>query len=173
MIIWALVYQFTVGTVCYSLVVELSTRRLQIRTVMLGRNLYNIVGIICSVLTPHLLNSSAWNWQNYAGFFWAGICFLCIIYTYFRILEPRGRTFAEPDLLFERNVPARKFATTQVDTFDERVDEHVIARHRDSVAAVQHVEREKWKETRPINDWMCSVLKDCFMLALTKLLKCI
>ena len=52
MIIWAAVYQLTVGTVCYSLVAEISTRRLQIKTVVLGRNLYNVVGIICSVLTP-------------------------------------------------------------------------------------------------------------------------
>ena len=79
MIIWALCYQLTVGTVCYSLVAELSTRRLQIKTVVLGRNLYNVVGIICSVLTPYMLNPGAWNWGNYTGFFWAGICFLCIV----------------------------------------------------------------------------------------------
>lgn len=56
MIVWAAIYQLTVGTVCYSLVAEVSTRRLQIKTVVLGRNLYNIVGIICSVLTPYMLN---------------------------------------------------------------------------------------------------------------------
>jgi SP family general alpha glucoside:H+ symporter-like MFS transporter len=39
MIVWALCYQLTVGTVCYSLVGELSSRRLQIKTVVLGRNL--------------------------------------------------------------------------------------------------------------------------------------
>jgi len=39
MLIWAAFYQCTVGTVCYSLVAELSTRRLQIKTVVLGRNL--------------------------------------------------------------------------------------------------------------------------------------
>lgn len=39
MIGWALFYQLTVGTVCYSLVSELSSRRLQIKTVVLGRNL--------------------------------------------------------------------------------------------------------------------------------------
>ena len=70
MLVWALCYQLSVGTVCYSLVAELSTRRLQIKTVVLGRNLYNVVGIICSVLTPYMLNPSAWNWGNYTGFFW-------------------------------------------------------------------------------------------------------
>jgi MFS transporter, SP family, general alpha glucoside:H+ symporter len=39
MLCWSLCYQLSVGTVCYSLVGELSTRRLQIKTVVLGRNL--------------------------------------------------------------------------------------------------------------------------------------
>jgi SP family general alpha glucoside:H+ symporter-like MFS transporter len=39
MVAWALIYQLTVGTVAYSLVSEMSSRRLQIKTVVLGRNL--------------------------------------------------------------------------------------------------------------------------------------
>ncbi|EQK98556.1 maltose permease [Ophiocordyceps sinensis CO18] len=129
MIVWALIYQLTVGTVCYSLVSELSSRRLQIKTVVLGRNLYNTVGIVTGVLTPYMLNPSAWDWSNFAGFFWAGICFLCIIYTYFRLPEPRGRTFAELDVLFEKRVSARKFATTDVDVFHETVEEKVMKQY--------------------------------------------
>ncbi|PKY01491.1 putative transporter [Aspergillus campestris IBT 28561] len=122
MLIWAMFYQLTVGTVAYSLVAEFSTRRLQIKTVVLGRNLYNVVAIICGVLTPYMLNPDAWDWGNYAGFFWGGICFCCIVYTYFRVPEPMGRSFAELDLLFERNVSARKFASTSVDVFDETIE---------------------------------------------------
>ncbi|KAH6611722.1 hypothetical protein B0J18DRAFT_83878 [Chaetomium sp. MPI-SDFR-AT-0129] len=118
---WALMYQLTVGTVCYSLVGELSTRRLQIKTVALGRVFYIIVNIICSIITPYMLNPGAWDWRNFAGFFWAGLCFLCVIYTYFRVPEPTGRSFAELDLLFEKGVSARKFATTQVNVFAEDV----------------------------------------------------
>lgn len=55
---------------------------------------------------------------NYAGFFWAGSCFLSIVYTYFRLPEPKGRSFAELDVLFERKISARKFATTEVDVFE-------------------------------------------------------
>ncbi|PNP40339.1 hypothetical protein TGAMA5MH_07666 [Trichoderma gamsii] len=126
MVVWALFYQLTVGTVCYSLVGELSSRRLQIKTVVLARNLYNIVGIITNVLTPYMLNPTAWNWSNYTGFFWGGICFCCIIYTYFRLPEPRGRTFAEIDVLFEKGVSARNFASTKVDVFHESIDEKVM-----------------------------------------------
>ncbi|KAH8712212.1 general substrate transporter [Phaeosphaeriaceae sp. PMI808] len=119
MIVWAMFYQLTVGTVCYSLVAELSSRRLQIKTVVLGRNLYNVIGIITSVLTPYMLNPGAWNWGNFAGFFWAASCFLSIIYTFFRMPEPKDRSFAELDLLFEKRVSARKFATTSVNVFEE------------------------------------------------------
>ncbi|KAJ9629458.1 hypothetical protein H2203_001832 [Taxawa tesnikishii (nom. ined.)] len=138
MLIWALCYQLSVGTVCYSLVAELSTRRLQIKTVVLGRNLYNVVGIICGVFTPYMLNPGAWDWGNYTGFFWGGICFLCIIYTYFRVPEPAGRTFAELDLLFERGVNARKFASTKVDVFDETVEGSVV---HDKLEGITHTEK--------------------------------
>ncbi|KAJ5787507.1 hypothetical protein N7457_002497 [Penicillium paradoxum] len=147
MLVWALCYQLTVGTVCYSLVAELSTRRLQIKTVVLGRNLYNIVGIICGVLTPYMLNPSAWDWGNYAGFFWGGICFCCIIYTYFRVPEPRGRTFAELDMLFERGVSARKFATTHVDVFDENIAGHVIDDYRTEKNAMTDVNQLEKNDT--------------------------
>lgn len=142
MIVWAMFYQLTVGTVCYSLVAELSTRRLQIKTVVLGRNLYNVVGIICNVVTPYMLNPSAWNWKNYTGFFWAAICFCCIIYTYFRLPEPRGRTFAELDLLFEKGVSARKFATTDIDVFGETHVEDTATFHHyeEKMEAVQRRE---------------------------------
>ncbi|TKX19000.1 sugar transporter-like protein 41 [Elsinoe australis] len=126
MLCWALSYQLTVGTVCYSLVAELPTRRLQVKTVVLGRALYIVVNIVCSVLTPYMLNPGAWDWGNYAGFFWSGSCFLCIVYVYFRVPEPVGRTFAELDILFDRKVPARRFQKTKVDAFDEVVGaEHI------------------------------------------------
>ncbi|KAF2274245.1 putative MFS alpha-glucoside transporter [Westerdykella ornata] len=141
MMVWALIYQLTVGTVCYSLVAELSTRRLQIKTVVLGRNLYNVVGIICAVLSPYMLNPGAWNWSNYTGFFWGGICFLCIIYTYFRLPEPRGRTFAELDMLFEKGVSARKFASTRIDVFEESSVEDTATFHRYEDVAHVGVER--------------------------------
>lgn len=138
---WALFYQLTVGTVCYSLVSEVSTRRLQIKTIVLGRNLYNIVGIISSVLTPYMLNPSAWDWGNYAGFFWGSSCFLCIVYTYFRVPEPKGRTFAELDLLFEQRISARKFASTEVDVFGEMVDEGVMGDYEEKLEISQHERR--------------------------------
>lgn len=48
------------------------------------------------------------------------------MYTYFRLPEPNGRTFAELDVLFERRISARKFAETEVNVFHESVEEKVM-----------------------------------------------
>jgi len=40
-----------------------------------------------------------------------------VVWVYFRLPEPRGRTYGELDMLFEQRVSARKFAETKVDPF--------------------------------------------------------
>lgn len=126
LLVWALVYNITVGTITYSIVTEMPSTRLRTKTVVLGRNLYNVIGIINGVITPRMLNPSAWNWKGKAGFFWAGMCFLCLIWAFFRLPEPKGRTYGEMDALFERKVSARKFKSTAAELFaDEIVEEKV------------------------------------------------
>ncbi|OKL61835.1 hypothetical protein UA08_02291 [Talaromyces atroroseus] len=114
LLVYTLFYDITVGTVAYSIVAEMPSSRLRTKTIVLGRNLYNVIGIINGVITPYMLNPSAWNWKGKAGFFWAGLCFLCTVWAYFRLPEPKGRTYEELDLLFERRVSARKFKETEV-----------------------------------------------------------
>lgn len=101
----------------------------------------NIVGIVNNVLTPYMLNPSAWNWQNYTGFFWGGICFMCCVYTYFRVPEPRGRTYAELDMLFEKKVSARKFESTTVDVFEEDIGEKAMNNYHQQIR-VSHSEKD-------------------------------
>ncbi|GAB7355748.1 hypothetical protein MBLNU459_g6437t1 [Dothideomycetes sp. NU459] len=117
LLVYTFTYDATVGPVCYSLVAELSSTRLRNKTVVLARNFYNITGISTNVLTPRMLNPTAWNWGAKAGFFWAGLCALCCVWTFFRLPEPKGRTYAELDMLFEMKVSARNFSSTSVDSF--------------------------------------------------------
>ena len=58
-------------------------------------------------------NPTAWGWQSYTGFFWAGMTLLCILWSYFRLPETKGMTYAELDLMFERKLSARKFNTAE------------------------------------------------------------
>lgn len=117
LMIFTFVYDLTVGPVCYCLVAEIPSTRLKIKTVVLARNFYNMGGIVNSALVPAMLGVNAWNWGPKSGLFWAGCCFLLFVWSYFRLPEPKGRTYGELDVLFEHGVSARKFASTKVDQF--------------------------------------------------------
>jgi MFS transporter, SP family, general alpha glucoside:H+ symporter len=70
-----------------------------------------------------MLNPDAWNWKGKSGFFWGAFCFLCVLWAYFRLPEPKGRTYSELDVLFERKISARHFSSTEVDPFEAHVNE--------------------------------------------------
>ncbi|KAG7131460.1 Maltose permease MAL31 like protein [Verticillium longisporum] len=125
LILFTFVYDFTVGPVTYSLISELSSTRLKTKTIVLARAAYNTSNIFVNVMTNYQLSSAAWNWSTRAAFFWAGTCFCCVIWVYFRLPEPKGRTYAELDMLFEQGVSARKFAKTKVDAYS---DTNVLAK---------------------------------------------
>jgi SP family general alpha glucoside:H+ symporter-like MFS transporter len=126
LLVYTFFYDSSVGPLCYSLVSEIPTTRLRIKTVVLTRNLYNCLGILNGVIIPYILNVDAWNWKGKAVFFWGGFCLLCVLWAFFRLPEPRGRTSAELDILFEQKIPARKFKSTQLNLFAE---EPVIVNH--------------------------------------------
>ncbi|KAF2876272.1 general substrate transporter [Massariosphaeria phaeospora] len=115
LLVFTCVYNCTVGPVCYSLVAEMPSTRLRTKTVVLARNFYNIASIIGNVITPRMLNPSAWAWGAKSAFFWAGCCFACLLWAYFRLPEPKGRTYGELDILFERGVSAREFSGAVVE----------------------------------------------------------
>jgi len=117
LLVYTFAYDATVGPVCYSLVAELSSSRLRAKSIVLARVLFNIMGVVVNVITPHMLNPSAWNWGAKSGFFWAGTCFLCVVWSFFRLPEPKGRTYAELDVMFEQGVPTRQFKDAIVDPF--------------------------------------------------------
>jgi SP family general alpha glucoside:H+ symporter-like MFS transporter len=144
MIAYTFVYDMTVGPVCYALVPEIPSGRLRTRTVVLGRNLYNIINIIMNIIIPYMLNPTAWNWKAKAGFFYAGLCFLCGVWAFFRLPEPKGRTYAELDQLFERGVPARKFKSTSVEVFNTHItlghDNNVVSEKEHEATRIEHVD---------------------------------
>jgi len=123
-LILTFVYDITVGPVCYSLVAELPSTRLRIKTVVLSRNVYNIMGIVIGIIQPRFMNPDSLNWRGKTCFFWGGLCAVGLVWTYFRLPEPKGLTYAELDVLFENKVSARKFRKVEVDPW--RSDNLVI-----------------------------------------------
>ncbi|KAH8846807.1 hypothetical protein MCOR27_005247 [Pyricularia oryzae] len=124
LIAFTFVYDFTVGPVTYSLVSELSSTRLKAKTIVLARAAYNASNIFVNVMTNYQLSSAStgWNWGAKTAFFWAGTAALSAVWVFFRVPEPKGRTYAELDILFEQGVSARKFASTKIDPYEHGVE---------------------------------------------------
>ena len=132
-------YDFTIGPVTYSLVTELSSTRLKAKTVVLSRSLYNISNIVVNVLTNYQLGTASWNWGARSAYFWAGTCLVVCVWSYFRLPEPKGRTYGELDMLFEQGVSARRFRGTNVDVFAQAADGGLVKRGEERVERVEKV----------------------------------
>ncbi|KAI0128506.1 putative general alpha-glucoside permease [Xylariales sp. AK1849] len=117
LVIYIVVYDSTLGPCCYSIVTEIPSTRLKPATVAIARICYNLCGIFSVVMNPLMLNSQGWNWGPRAALFWAGLCFCCWIWAFYRLPEPKGRNYGELDVLFHRRVKARDFKKTSVDQF--------------------------------------------------------
>ncbi len=121
LLLFTCIYNLSVGPVTYSLVSELSSTRLKNKTIVLARSAYNTSNIFVNVMTNYQLSTAAWNWGPRAAYFWAVTCFFSTVWVYFRLPEPRGRTYAELDLLFEHGVSARKFSKTTIDPYSQEI----------------------------------------------------
>ncbi|KAJ5375119.1 Major facilitator superfamily domain general substrate transporter [Penicillium concentricum] len=109
LLVYTFIYDSTVGPVCFSLVSEIPSSRLRTKTVVLARNTYNILNLVTGIIIPYMLNVEAWDWRGKSGFFWGGLCVLCLVWSFFRLPEPKGRSYAELDVLFENKVRTREF----------------------------------------------------------------
>lgn len=119
LLVYTFTYNCTIGPLCYAIVAEIPSTRLKIKTVVLARNFSNIAGFLNNSLMPRMIGVNSWNWGARSGLFWAGFCFAILVWAYFRLPEPRGRTYSELDILFEHKVSAKKFAKTKVNEFTE------------------------------------------------------
>ncbi|KAM5388014.1 hypothetical protein ACJA88_001274 [Fusarium oxysporum] len=107
-------YDISIGPITFCIVAEIPSTRLRAKTVVVARCLYNVSGLVCNILTPRMINPTAWGWGAKASCFWAGITLCCLVWMFFRLPEPNGRTYGELDILFEHEVPVRQFATTAI-----------------------------------------------------------
>ncbi|KAK6541812.1 hypothetical protein TWF694_007593 [Orbilia ellipsospora] len=119
-IVWLGAYSMSVGPIVYTLVAEIGSTRLRTQTVVLARSTYYVGNIICGgLIQPRLLSPTAWNAKGKTAWFWFVLAFLTNIWGYFRLPETKDRTFEELDIMFQKGVPARKFASYQIDVDEE------------------------------------------------------
>lgn len=120
-IVWTFFFQLSVGQLGWALPAEVGSTRLRQKTVCLARNSYYLVSVIANVLQPYFMNPLQWNLKGYTGFIWGSTCFMTLVWAYFRLPETKGRTFEELHILFVQNIPAKSFATHEIDAIDAEV----------------------------------------------------
>lgn len=84
-----LIYNATIGAVCYVIISEVGSTRLRAKTIVLARCAYQIMNIICGIIVPRMLSPAEWNWGPKSGLFWAGSAGLTATYCWFRVPESK------------------------------------------------------------------------------------
>ena len=107
--VWTLVYQMSVGPICFVVISEISATRLRERTIAVATAVQAAASIVLTVAMPYMLNKNEANWGGKSGFLFGVISLACLVWCYFRLPESQDRTYEELDLLFQRRVPARQF----------------------------------------------------------------
>ncbi|EGX96073.1 MFS transporter, putative [Cordyceps militaris CM01] len=109
--IWTFVYQSSVGPICFVIISEISATRLREKTIAISTAVQSAANVVTMVVMPILLNSDRANWGGKTGFLFGAISLFCFLWCFFRLPESQGRTYEELDILFHRQIPARKFAS--------------------------------------------------------------
>ncbi|ORX38048.1 general substrate transporter [Kockovaella imperatae] len=117
MCLYVLTYDLTVGPTVYTIVSEIPSSRLRIKTVVIARNAYNVASIVANELNAPILNPTAWNLRGKGGFVWCGFCLISAVWAYFRLPETKGLSYEELDILFENKVPAKSFKSSHVEAY--------------------------------------------------------
>lgn len=116
LIFFAVIYNFTIGPVCYTIVAETPATRLKAATNSVARGIYIIFAMVNLFLVPNLLEDSpvGWGLGSRAALVWAGTATICLIWAFFRLPEMKDRTPAQIDVLFEQKVKARNWSKAAV-----------------------------------------------------------
>lgn len=69
-------------------------------------------------LASQMLNTTGWDMAGKCGYVWGSTALICWIVAYFFLPEFKDRSYRELDILFTREVPARRFKDTIIDLYD-------------------------------------------------------
>lgn len=118
--VYTLIYDLTIGPLCYSIVSEIPSVRDRAATLAAARGTYLVIGLANGYISPRMLQSGPgnWGWAARTGFFYACLCVLGAVYTWFRIPETRNITARGMDILFNNKVSARNFTPERAAALD-------------------------------------------------------
>ncbi|KXH47369.1 MFS hexose transporter [Colletotrichum simmondsii] len=116
-------YNVTIGATAYTILAEVSTSRLRIKTIALGLALQNALTTMWNFVLPYLFNPDQLNLGAKLAFIFGGLAVISLVHLWYNLPETAGRTYEELDEMFMKKIPARKFKnyTTEVTVRGEAV----------------------------------------------------
>ncbi|KAI0809740.1 sugar porter family MFS transporter [Xylaria sp. FL0064] len=115
MLVWNGVYDLSIGPITFVILGECSATRVRSKTIAVATAVQAVIGIVMTVAIPYMINPDEANLQGKLGYYFGGLGALCLVWSYFRVPETKGRTYEELDVLFDRKVPAREFKKYRID----------------------------------------------------------
>lgn len=95
-------YNVSIGSSAFSLLCEVSTSRLRVKTVAIGHSTQSAVNLMWQFVIPYMFNPNQGNLGAKIAFIFGGACFFCLIYLWFYQPETTGRSYQELDEMFLR-----------------------------------------------------------------------
>uniref|UniRef100_A0A8H7NII4 Major facilitator superfamily (MFS) profile domain-containing protein n=1 Tax=Bionectria ochroleuca TaxID=29856 RepID=A0A8H7NII4_BIOOC len=115
-IIYCWWYNVTIGATAYTVLCEVSTSRLRVKTIAIGMACQYALNMIWSFVLPLLFNPDKANLSAKVSFIFGGFAILSLVFLWFWLPETANRTYEELDEMFTKKVPARKFKDFKTDT---------------------------------------------------------
>lgn len=112
MLIWSFIYQVSTGPLCFVYIGEIPSTILKSKSIAFSTAMQACWYIVATIALPYMLTPNEGNMRGKTGFVFGGISLLCMVWSYFRLPETRGRSFEELDILFHKKVSPRKFKKT-------------------------------------------------------------
>ncbi|KAH7155180.1 general substrate transporter [Dactylonectria estremocensis] len=108
-------YNVTIGATAYTILCEVSTSRLRVKTIAIGLAAQNLLNMMWSFVLPYLFNPNHANLGAKLSFIFGGLAIISLVYLWFCLPETAGRTYEELDEMFVKGVPARGFEKYKTD----------------------------------------------------------
>lgn len=108
-------YNVTIGATAYTVLCEVSTSRLRVKTIAIGMTLQYGLNMMWSFVLPYLFNPDKANLGAKLAFIFGGFAILSLVFLWYYLPETAGRTYEELDEMFMKGVPARDFKTYKSD----------------------------------------------------------
>ncbi|EON95830.1 putative mfs hexose transporter protein [Phaeoacremonium minimum UCRPA7] len=110
-VIYNFFYNISIGATAYTLLCEVATSKLRVKTISIGVALQYLIYLFWAFVIPYLFNPDKANLGAKTAFIFGGIGLLCLVYLWFYQPETAGRSFKELDELFMKGVSVREFGT--------------------------------------------------------------